>query len=207
MATVRAVEEAAAARTVTVEFPAGAAAGVQLGASVALNGTCLTVVQAEEAAATMAFDVIGETLDKTNLGELGPGSKVNFERAAKIGDEIGGHNVSGHVHTVGRIRSISDAEKWGMQTVCVQIGFPPEWRKYVLPKGFIAIDGASLTVGEVGPDWLNVYLIPETLRMTVLSLKGPGDSVNVEIDAQTQAIVDTVERVLGEMELSKVSAA
>ena len=179
-------------RALRVRFPAGAAAGAQQGASVAINGTCLTVV--DIAGDVLGFDVMGETLARTNLGRLGPGSAVNFERAARVGDEVGGHTVSGHVHAVGEIR----AKERDGENVCVTVGAPPELMKYILPKGFIAVDGASLTVGETGPDWFNVWLIPETLRMTVLGAHCGGEPVNLEVDAQTQAVVDTVERYLAE---------
>ena len=109
-----------------------------------------------------------------------------------MGDEIGGHTVSGHVCCTAPVTSLERTE----DNRRLQFSVPPPWIKYVLEKGFIAVDGCSLTVGEVGPDWFSVYLIPETLRVTVLGDKGVGDRVNLEVEAQTQAIVDTVEKVV-----------
>lgn len=127
-----------------VNFPDGATREVAIGASVALNGTCLTVTAIEQD--TLSFDVIPETLKRTNLGALEQGSTVNFERSVRYGDEVGGHNVSGHVHTTAEIvkleqRSENAVLKFKVDDVA--------WMKYIMPKGFIAVDGCSLTVGEV----------------------------------------------------------
>lgn len=178
---------------VLIKFPSGKVDGVKLGASVAINGTCLTVTEINKD--TLSFDIMMETLRATNLGELGTGSVVNFERAARIGDEIGGHNVSGHVHTTATISNIEQTENNRRVTFTVT---DPKWMKYIFPKGYIAIDGTSLTIGEVWDNNFTVYLIPETLRVTVFGIKTTGDSVNLEIETQTQAIVDTVERVIGQ---------
>lgn len=178
---------------VRVEFPAGKVAGIQLGASVAINGTCLTVTEIN--GDTLSFDIIVETLRATSLGELDVGSMVNFERSARVGDEIGGHNVSGHVHTTAEIIKIENTEN------NVRMSFQlndPKWCKYILPKGYIAVNGISLTIGEVWDNCFCVYLIPETLRVTVLGIKKEGATVNIEIETQTQAIVDTVERVVAQ---------
>lgn len=127
-------------------FPGAGADGVAQGASVAINGTCLTVTAIDEA--QLSFDIITETLRRTNLGSLGEGSTVNFERSARMGDEIGGHTVSGHVHTVARVSAIERRE----DDVRMQFALEdPAWRKYILPKGFVAVDGCSLTVGEARP--------------------------------------------------------
>ncbi|KAI3430500.1 hypothetical protein D9Q98_005095 [Chlorella vulgaris] len=174
-----------------IELPAERAENVAIGASVAINGTCLTVVQQQ--GTTLRFDVMVETLRRTNLGALQPGTGVNFERSARVGDEIGGHTVSGHVHTTATIARVQDSEN--NRRVEYQVS-DPAFMKYILPKGFISVDGCSLTVGEVTADTFSVYLIPETMRVTVAGEKGEGDVVNVEVEAQTQAIVDTVERVL-----------
>jgi riboflavin synthase len=134
---------------VQVVFPEGAISGVAIGASVALNGTCLTVTAIEPD--RLAFDVIAETLRKTNLGRLKDGSVVNFERSAKLGDEIGGHRVSGHVHSTAELVQLrSTEEETRMQLRVTE----DNWMKYILPKGFVAVDGCSLTVGEVcKPFW------------------------------------------------------
>jgi len=174
-----------------IAFPPGATSNVMIGASVAINGTCLTVVHQD--GDIIRFDVIGESLRRTNLGLLDVKSTVNFERSARMGDEIGGHTVSGHVHTTARVARIDRTH----DNVRVEFELAdPSWIKYILPKGFIAVDGCSLTVGEVTDTSFSAYLIPETLRVTVMGSRSEGDIVNVEVEAQTQAIVDTVERVL-----------
>jgi riboflavin synthase len=140
----------------------------------------------------VAFDCIDETLRRTTLGSLGVGGRVNVERAARFGDEIGGHLLSGHV--VGTMGIARRSEVEGNLTLeFVGVGAP---LRYVLPKGYVAVDGCSLTVGDVGADGFTVHLIPETRRITTLGELRPGDRANLEVDAQTQAVVDTVERVL-----------
>jgi len=163
---------------------------LQVGASIAINGCCLTVVSFTDE--DVQFDVIDETLKLTNLGTLQVGSWVNFERSLKVGDEIGGHHVSGHIHacvTVERIEKTAD--NWALW-----LRFEPKWRPYVFAKGFIAVNGASLTIGQVVADTFSLHLIPETLRLTNLEAAVIGDKLNVEFDQQTITIVDTVERVV-----------
>lgn len=143
------------------QLPAERSQGVQIGASVAINGTCLTVNRAD--GNVLTFDVIEETLRRTNLGSLQPGSSCNFERSVRYGEEVGGHTVSGHVQTCATVAGIARTEsnqRWQLQLRDAKL------IKYVLPKGFVGVNGCSLTVGEVGPDWFSVYLIPETLRAT-----------------------------------------
>jgi len=178
--------------TLTVRFPEGKLAGVSLGASVALNGTCLTVTAFDGDVAS--FDLIAETLRRTNLGALVEGSDVNFERSARYGDEVGGHTVSGHVHALATVTAVTRTE----ENVRLDLEVPPEWMRYVLTKGFVALDGCSLTVGETHSSGFCVWLIPETMRVTVFGGKVAGSTCNLEVEAQTQAIVDTVERVLAE---------
>ncbi|WP_019617033.1 riboflavin synthase [Psychromonas ossibalaenae] len=164
--------------------------GLTTGASIANNGTCLTVVKMTDTA--VFFDVIEETLKVTNLADLVVGSEVNIERAAKFGDEIGGHLLSGHVHTQAEIVTINRTD-----TNCdICFSIDAQWLKYILPKGFIAIDGISLTLGDVDNGQFWVHLIPETLAVTNLGSRQVGERVNIEIDSQTQAIVDTVERMM-----------
>ena len=191
-ATIAALERLDAFVRLRVAFPANAnVQNVTIGASVALNGTCLTVTA--QSGYELCFDVIEETLRVTNLGALREGSAVNFERAAKMGDEIGGHGVSGHVHTTASVVEIKHTADNCRVTLRPLDG---SWMKYVLPKGYIALDGCSLTVGEVTGDSFCVYLIPETLQVTLFGTAVVGQAVNLEVDAQTQAIVDTVERFL-----------
>ncbi len=164
--------------------------GLSIGASVAHNGCCLTVTKIE--GSSVSFDLMKETLKLTNLGELSVGASVNVERAAKFGDEIGGHTMSGHIMCTANVTEVIDTPN--NKTIWFEL--PEQHMKYVLAKGFIGLDGCSLTIGEVSGNRFNVHLIPETLQRTLFGVRKVGDRVNVELDPQTQAIVDTVERVL-----------
>jgi riboflavin synthase len=157
---------------------------------VAIAGVCLTVISIDDS--RLGFDVMGETLDKTSLSSLRVGDKVNGERSAKMGDEIGGHVMSGHIVGMAKISAI-DAPT---NNHVVTLACDPRWMPYILPKGFIGLDGCSLTIVDVGPDWFTVHLIPETLARTTFGQKRVGDTVNLEIDAMTRATVDTVKRYL-----------
>jgi len=165
---------------------------LQIGASVSIDGVCLTVTSINDS--IVDFDIIEETLHRTTLGELEAGSQVNFERALRFGDELGGHLLSGHVMSAGLIHSITENGEGKDITIIA----PPSLQKYIIEKGFVAIDGISLTVGAVQSNIFNLHLIPETLRMTTLGAKSEGDAVNIEIDSNTQTIVSTVERILAE---------
>lgn len=185
------IDEKSNFRTHVVKFPQELLPDLELGASVAHNGCCLTVTKVE--GDLVSFDLMKETLRITNLGDVTVGSVVNLERAAKFSDEIGGHLMSGHIICTAEIVKILTSENNR------QIWFKmpnPELMKYVLHKGFIGIDGISLTIGEVTKSRFCVHLIPETLQRTTLGVKRLGDKVNIEIDPQTQVVVDTVERVL-----------
>jgi riboflavin synthase len=174
-----------------VELDDALIAGLVCGASVAIDGVCQTVTAID--GREVSFDAIRETLDRTTLGELVAGARVAVERSYRIGDELGGHEVAGHVTGTGRIAS---ARHEGDLHV-LRIAVPAAWMKYILPKGFIAVDGSSLTVGEADASGaFDVHLVPETLRLTNLGRKQPDERVNIELDARTVAIVDTVERVL-----------
>ncbi|HEY0633933.1 MAG TPA: riboflavin synthase subunit alpha, partial [Gammaproteobacteria bacterium] len=179
-------------RTHTVRLPPELLAGLQPGASVAHNGCCLTITAI--AGALVSFDLMAETLRLTNLGELKVGERVNVERAARFGDEIGGHAMSGHIMTTAPVSRVIDSAN--NRQVWFQI--PAGLGKYIFTKGYIGIDGISLTIGEVQGGEFCVNLIPETLARTTLASRTRGEQVNIEIDPQTQAIVDTVERVLAE---------
>jgi riboflavin synthase len=186
-------------RTLAVECPGTYFDGLQTGASVAVDGVCLTVTRVEnsknqEPNAGATFDVMSETLEKTTVGSLREGSRVNVERSCRVGDEVGGHVVSGHVTGTAEIASVERSENNCVTTFRV----PNAWMKYVLPKGFVAIDGCSLTVVDVDrrAGTFTVALIPETLARTTFGFKGIGDRANLEIDSRTQAIVDTVEAYL-----------
>lgn len=193
-AEVRGVESGTASRRFRLAFPAGATDGLQRGASVAIAGVCLTAVTIE--ADEVEFDVIDETLDRTTLGRLERGDRPNFERAARFGDEVGGHVLSGHVWGLGTV-----VERVQTDDNCaLTLQVPGPILKYVFEKGYVAIDGTSLTVGTVdrAAGTFRLHLIPETLQVTTLGTVATGDVVNVEVDATTQAVVDTVERVLAE---------
>ena len=176
---------------ITVILPPPLLEGLETGASIAVNGCCLTVVAFDQGSAT--FDVMKETLRVTNLGALEEGGKVNIERAARFGDEIGGHLLSGHIHDTVEICEIQHEEN----NVTVFFQFAPEWKDYILPKGYVSLNGCSLTIGEKFEGGrFCVHLIPETLRITSFGSAEVGDKINLEIDSQTQAIVKTVKSYL-----------
>ncbi len=163
-----------------------------IGASVSINGVCLTAVSIESN--NVQFDIIDETIDRTNLGDVSVGDTVNIERSLKFGDEVGGHILSGHIFDTGIINSKT---KKGDQ-MSLSILAPPSVQKYLTEKGYIAIDGISLTIGEINNGCFDLHIIPETMRLTILDSKEVGDIVNIEIDSNTQLIVETIERLLEE---------
>ncbi len=197
VADIIAVEKKTGLNTLVIIFDDALLNNLTIGASVAVDGVCLTVTTIENN--HVFFDVMQETLNKTTLGLLNAGDKVNIERSAKQGDEIGGHSLSGHVEGTAQIAQIIESEN----NCVLRFSCPKDWMKYILPKGFIAINGASLTIVDTYAEGgFNVYLIPETLRATTFKQKRLGDSVNIEIDNQTKVIVTTVERYLQEHPLS-----
>jgi len=151
-------------------------ASLVLGESIAVNGACLTVVEFD--AESFAFQAGPETLNRTNLGELKVGDRVNLERALRLGDAFGGHFVSGHVDSVGRIAKREPNGEW--QTIWFDV--PPEADELLVSKGSLAIDGVSLTLVDVLPGKVSVMLIPHTLAHTTLGLKSVGAAVNLEYD-------------------------
>jgi len=158
------------------------AAGVAVGDSVSVAGVCLTVVGAETA--SLAFDVVPETLSRTALGVLEPGDSLNLESALRVGDPLGGHVVQGHVDAVGRVRSITpegDSRR-------VRVEAPEAIVRYCLEKGSIAVDGVSLTVATLDDDGFEVALIPHTLAVTTLGRLEPGDEVNLEVDVLAKVV-------------------
>jgi riboflavin synthase len=173
-----------------LDVPSGFTKGLERGASIAINGVCLTVIEWDDT--TACFDVIDETLSKTNLAGIQKGARVNLERAARFGDEIGGHPLSGHIHTLAELVRVEQDEA----NVAMILAFEDAWKPYVISKGYIAINGCSLTIGKVEGNQFWLHLIPETLRVTNLDGMKPGTKLNIEIDHQTQVIVDTVERYM-----------
>jgi riboflavin synthase len=158
------------------------------GDSISVNGVCLTVIDNVDGVFTA--DVMGESLRRSSLGVLTPGSQVNLERAATVGSRLGGHLVQGHVDGVGRIVAREPADEWEV----LRFSLPPELSRYVVEKGSITVDGVSLTVMAVTADTFDVGLIPTTLKLTVLGGKSVGDPVNLEVDV----IAKYVEKMLGE---------
>ncbi|MES9894427.1 MAG: riboflavin synthase subunit alpha [Candidatus Thiodiazotropha endolucinida] len=180
-------------RTYRIRMPSTALQGLKPGASVAHNGCCLTVVRIE--GDLVDFDLMQETLRTTNLGAVDIGDRVNFERAARFGDEIGGHAMSGHILCTAEVVNIERSEN----NYRIRFKLPPQWRHYIFTKGYIGIDGISLTIGRVENEQFDVNLIPETLQRTNIGTRKIGDHVNIEIDPQTQAIVDTVTNLLPDL--------
>ena len=156
------------------------------GASIAVNGVCLTVV--EHDLDTFSVDVMAETLNRSSLGSLQTGARVNLERAMTASARFGGHIVQGHVDGTAQIMARVAGDRWEV----VQLTLPPELSRYVVEKGSITVDGVSLTVSDVTDDTFSVSLIPTTLELTTLGRKGVGDAVNLEVDV----IAKYVERLL-----------
>lgn len=161
--------------------------GAKHGDSIAVNGVCLTVVDFGDGEFTA--DVMAETLNRSSLGALQEGSRVNLERPMAVGDRLGGHIVQGHVDNVGTVLERKPSENWEI----VKISLPADLTRYVVEKGSITVDGVSLTVVDAGPDYFTISLIPTTLALTTLGIKQPGDPVNLEVDV----IAKYVERLLG----------
>ena len=149
---------------------------LKIGNSISVNGVCLTIVDKKKDSFSM--DLVEETLNKSNLGELSAGDYVNLERAMKISDRFGGHIVQGHIETVGVIldKQIQDDE------AMISIGLDPEWMRYCIPKGSITLDGISLTIAAINGNIVEIALIPYTLENTTLGIKEKSDTLNIETD-------------------------
>ena len=180
-----AIERGAESAVVTVRGPLVTGDAAR-GASIAVNGVCLTVVEHDRE--TFSVDVMAETLNRSCLGSLRPGALVNLERAMTASARFGGHIVQGHVDGTARILARRPGDRWEV----VQLTLPPELSRYVVEKGSITVDGVSLTVSDVTEDTFSVSLIPTTLELTTLGNKGVGDDVNLEVDV----IAKYVERLL-----------
>lgn len=187
------------------QFPKEFAQGLQLGASVAQNGVCLTVRTLDEnqdGSYRVSFDAIEQTLKLTNLSDLTAGDAVNIERAARFGDEIGGHIVSGHVFGCIEVLEV-EQDALNMRIVFER---PANLRPYLLNKGFVALNGCSLTIAEVTAETFTVCLIPETRDVTIFGQTKVGDKVNLEIDPSTQATVDTIKELMASGEFAELIA-
>lgn len=189
-ATVASITDHDRLRRLVLDLPEGLGQGLVRGASVSVSGTCLTAVEIE--GDRVSFDVIDETLDRTTLGERKVGDAVNVERAARFDAEIGGHLISGHIWGVAEVVEV-EATQTNRR---VALRPPADALPYLMPKGYVALDGASLTIGRVSDGTFDVHLIPETLELTTFDTALPGTRINLEVDPMTQAVVATVERVL-----------
>lgn len=195
VATIERCRDQGGLRTLDIRFPTGFCEGLEIGASIAIDGVCLTVTkQLDET--LVRFDVMLQSLAVTTLKAVEVGDTVNAERAAKEGAEVGGHPLSGHIDfntTVLDVQQIDDNYR-------IRVSVPHEWMKYIFPKGYIALNGASLTVSDVNKNeaWFEVWLIPETRRMTTFEAKQAGTAINVEIERGTQVVVDTVRDAIDE---------
>ncbi|MET9322093.1 riboflavin synthase [Streptomyces sp. NPDC003038] len=183
---VTAVEQLAEASRFRLRGPV-VTEGAKHGDSIAVNGVCLTVVETVDGEFTA--DVMQETLNRSSLGALTKGSRVNLERPMALGGRLGGHLVQGHVDGTGEILSRTPSEHWEI----VRVALPENLSRYVVEKGSITVDGVSLTVVEAAADWFSVSLIPTTLDLTTLGIKQLGDPVNLEVDV----LAKYVERLLG----------
>lgn len=176
-------------RTFEIEFPAEFTNDIAIGASVSIDGVCLTVTHILSPT-RLSFDVMQQSLKITTLGEYAQGQRVNIERAAKDGAEIGGHPLSGHVDFCATIDTVSVMEG----NKVIRFTVPVEFMRYIFAKGYIAVNGTSLTISDANTkdNWFEVWLIPETRRMTTFDEKQAGDRLNIEIERSTQVVVDTV---------------
>ena len=176
---------------ISIQMPVAFSNGIKIGASVCVDGVCLTVSSINDN--ELSFDVIIETLNVTTFNEIKVNDIVNVERSMKLGDEIGGHMLSGHVSTTASISEIDNPEN----NHIISLSTDSETIRYIFPKGYIALNGVSLTVGDVDKSnkTFNVYLIPETLRLTNLGSKTVGDKINLEIETQTRNMVDTISEI------------
>ena len=176
--------------SITIKAPAGFSKNLKRRASVAVNGVCLTAKKG--ATDLLEFDVITETLEKTNFKLLSKGNKVNLERSMKANTEIGGHLVSGHIHGVGVIKSINDRG----QTKDLRIQPPESLMEYLFYKGYVGLNGCSLTIGKVFKSSFNIHLIPETIKVTNFQKMKKGDLINIEIDQTTINTVETIKKIM-----------
>ena len=160
------------------------------GASISVDGVCLTVK--DENPEILRFDLVEETIKRTNFQNIKTGDNVNIERSLKMGDEIGGHPVSGHIHGISKVISIDKRD----QSWDVKFSVEPFMHDYMLHKGYVAINGCSLTVGEVSNESFMIHLIPETLSITNLFQLEQDSIVNIELDQNTIIIADTVKKYL-----------
>jgi len=195
VANIIAISDKNGIRTFVIDFEEGFCNGLEIGASVAIDGVCLTVTELLSEV-RVKFDIMLQSLLITTLNEYQVGATINVERAAKDGAEIGGHPLSGHVDFKTPIAKITQID----DNYCIRLHISEDWKRYIFPKGYIALNGASLTISQVDKQegWFEVWLIPETRRMTTFEAKVVGGNINVEIERGTQVVVDTVRDTLQE---------
>ncbi|HLD69370.1 MAG TPA: riboflavin synthase [Candidatus Omnitrophota bacterium] len=158
--------------------------GTKLGNSISIDGVCLTVVKIKKPR-SLSFEMMKETIEKTTMQDLKPGSLVNLERALKAGSRMGGHFVTGHADGVGTVQKIVKQKNYAE----FQISLDKNLKRFLVPKGSVTIDGVSLTLGEVNPKFFSIHLIPYTLKLTTLGTKKEGDRVNIETDVLAKYIL------------------
>ena len=179
-------------KTIRIETHGNYLEDIAIGQSVSVDGVCLSLVKKNNK--YCEFEAVEETVNRTTLGSYKQGSKVNLEKSLKFGDTVGGHFVSGHIHTRGRIVEV---ELVG-ESKNILIEIEEKWIKYLTEKGYISVNGASITIGKVSKNTFYVHLIPETLKTTNLDELIYDNYVNLEFDQTTIAIVDTTERLINQ---------
>jgi riboflavin synthase len=179
-------------KTIRIETHGNYLKDVAIGQSVSVDGVCLSLVKKNNK--YCEFEAVEETINRTTLGSYKQGSKVNLEKSLKFGDTVGGHFVSGHIHTRGRIVEVELIGE--SKNILVEI--EEKWIKYLTEKGYISVNGASITIGKVSKNTFYVHLIPETLKTTNLDELIYDNYVNLEFDQTTIAIVDTTERLINQ---------
>ncbi|MEI4522071.1 riboflavin synthase subunit alpha [Pseudomonas sp. CCNWLW23] len=174
----------------TVNFTEELLDDLKIGASISVEGTCLSVTQIQ--GTQVSFDAMTATLERTNIRYFQSGQLLNIERAMKINAEVGGHLMGGHIATTAVLTELSITDSCSFVKFCI----PANWSKYVFPRGFIGVNGCSLTVADMEGDMVTIYLIPETLRRTTFPFYKVGDFLNIEVEQQTLVLVDVVERTI-----------
>ena len=179
-------------KTIRIETHGDYLKDIAIGQSVSVDGVCLSLVKKNNE--YCEFEAVEETINRTTLGSYKQGTKVNLEKSLKFGDTVGGHFVSGHIHTRGRIVEVELVGE--SKNILVEI--EEKWIKYLTEKGYISVNGASITIGKVSKNTFYIHLIPETLKTTNLDELIYGKYVNLEFDQTTIAIVDTTERLINQ---------
>ena len=179
-------------KTIRIETHGNYLEDIAIGQSVSVDGVCLSLVKKNKE--YCEFEAVEETINRTTLGSYKQGTKVNLEKSLKFGDTVGGHFVSGHIHTKGRIVEVELIGE--SKNILVEI--EEKWIKYLTEKGYISVNGASITIGKVSKNTFYIHLIPETLKTTNLDELIYDNYVNLEFDQTTIAIVDTTERLINQ---------